>query len=138
MPEPPESKDLLLVALMERSVAAEFSRLENSIRALLAAPRRSRVKDACVVVGCVVLAAAGGFAAGDRWGYRRGDEMHQVFVTKGAEEARYWLDLMIANPGIGNLEKRCMAGEFSHVTLANGEDICHPPLSLHPIRALPK
>jgi hypothetical protein len=134
MPEPPEQKDLSLAAMIERAVDVRITRLENVIKAFLAQPRRhSRTWH----IGAAVLSLLGvsaGIAVGTWWGYGRGvEEMQQVFMTRGPEDVRAWLDLMLANPDIGKKEKQCEAGVFSHVTLSNGEHVCQIPLILHPV-----
>jgi hypothetical protein len=125
MPEPPEQKDLSLAAMIERAVDVRITRLENVIKS------RSWHIGAAVLS---LLGVSAGIAVGTWWGYGRGvEEMQQVFMTRGPEEVRAWLDLMLANPDIGKKEKQCDAGVFAHVTLTNGEHVCQIPLILHPV-----
>lgn len=126
MPESPEPNILT-------EIVKQLVRQEGVIMTLLADMKRGRAWGVCVAILCL-LGTAGGIVVGTWWGYGRGvEEMQQVFMTRGPEDVRAWLDLMVANPDIQKKEKQCEAGDLAHVTLSNGEHLCQIPLILHPV-----
>src|SRR4051812_42722200 len=81
--------------------------LGHTLDAHLTELRRSKARASAWGAAVCVIAlalASGAIAAGTWWGYNRGvEEAQQIWATRGPQQMRQWVNLMMANDDIVSL-----------------------------------